>query len=129
MPDRQARIYQDVVAEVRSHSAPESFIYATADCPEIYFLADRGNPTRTFYDFFDADFQADPAGRAQRILAMLDEREIKVVVLRWSGEFSGELSAELVASLQTRFPQAKHFWYYPQTAQQSLPDFTVAWRE
>jgi hypothetical protein len=129
VPARQAKIYQDVVAEVRSHSAPESFIYATADCPEIYFLADRGNPTRTFYDFFDADFQTDPAGRAQRILAMLDEREIKVVVLRWSGEFSGELSPQLVASLQVRFPQAKHFWYYPQTAQQSLPDFTVAWRE
>ncbi len=127
--DRRARLYQDVVAEIRRHSDTGAFIYATADCPEIYFLSDRANPTRTFYDVFESDFQADPPGRVRRILAILDERNVKVVVLRWSGEFSGELSTELVQALQVRFPAGKHFGYFPETPARSPPVFTVAWRE
>jgi hypothetical protein len=129
VPDREAETYQDIVAEVQRHSEPGSFIYATADCPEMYFLANRANPTRTFYDFFDEDFQADPSGRAQRILSLLDERDVKVVVLRWSGEFSGTLAVELVHGLQGRFPHGKHFWCYARAGSGSPPDFTVAWRE
>ena len=129
VPFFEANVYSPLVEEVQKHSKENSFIYATADCPEVYFLCNRRNPTRTIYDFFDPDFQSDPAGRMDRLIAMLDEKEIKVVVLHWTAEFSGVPAKELVAAIQSRFTSSSHYRFFPQDDSQVNPDFSVVWRE
>lgn len=124
-----APVYQGIVRRVQLQSEQGQPIYASADCPEIYFLCNRRNPTRTIYDFFDADFQSDPRGRAERLLAIIDREQIKVVVMRWRAEFSGPPPPLLVQGLKLRFPQAEHYSFFPNDPNQNQPDFSVMWRD
>lgn len=64
-----AEQYDQLVQAVRELTPEGEFIYAAPDCPEVYFLADRRNPTPTMFDFFDQ--QPD---RADRILELLDDK-------------------------------------------------------
>lgn len=59
----------------------------------VYQLGAR-NPTPTFYDFFDLDYKV-PAQRAVRLLALLDEKEVRVVVINLAPEFSSPIAAPL----------------------------------
>lgn len=90
--------YERLVAELRAH-ASGGFMYATPDCPEVYFLSGLRNPTRTTFDFFD-----EPAGRTARILDALEEHHVQVVALNRRPSFSGEVPADLAAALAGRFP-------------------------
>jgi hypothetical protein len=67
-----AALYQELVAEIHRHTVHGDYIYVTADAPEVYFLAGRRNPTRTFYDFFDSDFAGDTSARTERIMRTLE---------------------------------------------------------
>ena len=116
VPRDHALVYPVVVEKVQAHSASGDPIYAAPDCPEIYFLADRENPTRTMYDFFDAD-QDEPAARRARVLARLEERAVNVVVVRAKGEFSGPIEPGLASELERRFPAAR-----------TVGNYTVRWR-
>lgn len=129
MPQSQADLYERVIAEVTAHSAAGDFIYATVDCPEIYFLAGRKNPTRTFYDFFEPDFESEPAKRIPKIAMMLDQSKVDVIVFHWQGEFSGAISFELAGSLAEQYPNVKHFVRNPSTQPDDQPVFSVAWRD
>lgn len=113
-----AERYREVVSQVTAHSAEGSYIYASPDSPEVYFLAGRRNPTRTFFEIFDPDLVSDPAGRDRRILDVLEERQVDVVVLRRVTEFTRGLSRSLVAELLKRYPRRL-----------DLPAFLVLWRE
>ncbi len=124
----QADLYQQVIEEIQKHSRDGDTIYATADCPEIYFLAARRNPTRSFYDFFEYDFDGPPQARVRRILKLLDEANVEVVVIHWTPEFSGTPSDLLVDTLAERFPQVRHFYRGQVDPNQSAPTFSVAWR-
>jgi hypothetical protein len=75
-------------------------IYAAPDCPEVYFLANRRNPTRTMYDIFDTR-----EGREPLILEMLEKQRVRAVVVNMRAEFSGPLSAGFLAELERIFPQ------------------------
>ncbi len=112
-----APAYERLVAEVQRHSAAGAFIYATPDCPQVYFLAERRNPTRTLFDFFDDDYFDGPA-RGERLLALLDARDVDVVVFNRSPQFSDRISANLVQGVFTRFPHRL-----------DVPPFSVHWRE
>lgn len=121
----EADLYRRLVAAVRTHSAEGDYIYATPDAPQVYFLAGRRNPTRTFFDFFDADYADQPARRA-RLLALLEERDVPVVVINYQAEFSRTYDPELVRALVARYPHqqrvAMDVWPGPAT-------FTVRWRD
>jgi len=82
--------------QARSHSR---FIYVTPDAPEVYFLANKENPTRTLFDFFD-----DPVGRDERILRSISDHQVQVVVLNLAADFSGQVPRALHDSLAHRFP-------------------------
>ena len=125
----QSRLYTRVVSAVQKYSKKGSSIYATADCPEIYFLADRKNPTRSFYDFFEPDFAGEPSLRVKRIKQLLDENEIEVVVLHWNGEFSGRVPMDFAEMVATNFPNVEHFVRQTKMGVQADPAFSVAWRE
>lgn len=112
------RVYDDVKAEydgvlalVRQH-ARSPYIYAGPDSPELYFLAERRNPTKTLFDIFD-----DPDGRTARILAAIEAKDVDVVVLNTRPEFSPHAPLDLMQGLGDRFPS----W-------QQVGHFNVGWR-
>ncbi len=107
------REYEAVVSAIRRQSNPGDYIYAAPDCPEIYFLTNRRNPTPTMFDFFD-----DQTDREQRILQLLDDKRVGLVVLNEHPYFSKTISREMEARLLQRFPQ-----------RQKLGRFTIARRE
>lgn len=129
VPAFDAQVYQGIVRRVQQESEPDDPILAMSDCPEVYFLCDRKNLTRTIYDFFDSDFEADQTVRTQRLIRMIDEHFIKVVVLRWKAEFSGPPDPELVRAIKARFKQVEDFWVFPDPNDNSHPDFSVFWRK
>ncbi|HET9603820.1 MAG TPA: hypothetical protein VFO96_05980 [Gemmatimonadales bacterium] len=103
--------YENLVRLIRAH-ARGRFIYATADCPEFYFLSGYRNPTRTLFDFFD-----DPRGRTARILKALDGDGVTVVVINSLPYFSGPVPEPLAVALARKFP-----------ADSTIGHFTVRWR-
>ena len=95
---RDKTTYETLIGGVDRLSSPGAFIYATPDCPEVYFLSDRRNPTETMYDFFDQS-----TGRTERLLRLLDERAIEVVVINMKKRFS-PIDPGLVEEVAKRFP-------------------------
>jgi len=111
-PDEK-RIYEQVVADIAAHSAPGDAIWAGPDSPDIYFLAERRNPTRTFYELF-----LDPETLGPRLLATLDEADVNVIVINRFPDFS-RLPPELLPELRARFPHAAdREWYEVRWRQQ-----------
>ncbi len=113
-----AEIYRRLVSQIDLHSLPGDSIYASQDCPEVYFLSGRKNPTRTLFDFFDSDFQSNPRGRNTRILKMIEELKINLVVVHWHGDFSGWINHDYLKEIEARFPHRV-----------DLEIFTIFWRE
>lgn len=103
--------YEQLVAVLKARSGGE-YIYATPDCPEVYFLSGLKNPTRTLFDFFD-----DPAGRTDRILSALERYGVNVVAINELPSFSGAIEPDLAAALAGRFPHTT-----------GIGKFTVRWR-
>jgi hypothetical protein len=96
--DNEKYQFEEMISMVQRYAPPGAAIFATPDCPEVYFLADRPNPTRTMYDFFD-----DPEGREERLLEMIDREHIPVVVINREPLFSDRVSPEFTAALWQRF--------------------------
>jgi hypothetical protein len=82
-----------------SRHASSTYIYVTPDAPEVYFLSERENPTRTLFDFFD-----EPIGRDSRVLADIRAHGVTLVVINKKPAFSPRISALLYDSLTHRFP-------------------------
>jgi hypothetical protein len=113
-----AELYARLVNEIHLHAGPGTFIYATPDCPQVYFLSARRNPTRTLYDFFDQDVARDLTIRTRRILSVLEEKDVKVVVINWTPDFTTWIARDLLDALLTRFPY-----------ETALPRYSVRWRD
>lgn len=101
-----ARIYGRLVTEVQAHSRAGSYIYASPDCPEVYFLTERKNPTRVMFESLARDAGAPPGERRARILEELDRHHVDLVVLSLASEFSGPVEPGLEAALRARYPHA-----------------------
>lgn len=87
-----------MVDSLRAH-ARNRYLFATPDCPEVYFLTGLTNPTRTTFDFF-----ADTTGRTPRLLHIVDSLHISAAAInRWAA-FSGPPDPRLMAGLLQRFP-------------------------
>ena len=94
-----ARENAEVVSIVARY-ARGKYIYATPDCPQVYFLSGFRNPTRTLFDFMD-----DPEGRTQRILASIHAHDVNLVVINSAAGFSGAVPQDLRVDLEKEFPQ------------------------
>jgi hypothetical protein len=105
--------YPEVVEIIQRQSRPGDVIYAAPDCPEIYFLADRQNPTRTMYDFFDSS-----QSRVDTLLEILRRDDLHVVVVNGLPEFSSKFDKRLATEVKTRFPH-----------RQIIGRFLVAYRD
>jgi hypothetical protein len=96
-----ARNYQQAVALLSAHSPAAGYIYAAPDCPELYFLTGRGNPTPTLFDFFD-----DTTGRDARITNELEAHAVAAVAINTTPEFSRPVDPALSAMLRARYPDS-----------------------
>ena len=103
---------QMLVDVVRAHSH-NNYTFATPDCPEVYFLTGLSNPTSTMYDFFD-----DTTGRTDRLLRMLNTRQITAVTINRQPLFSGPPNPRFLAALAARYPDSAIVGRY-----------TVRWRD
>ena len=100
--DREsANVYRELILLIQEHAGTGE-IYATPDCPEVYFLAGYKNPTRTLFDFFD-----DRNGRTERIVNMIDSLAIRVVVLDLHPSFSDVVADDLRSAVAQRFPEKR----------------------
>jgi hypothetical protein len=103
--------YEDLVRLVRAHASGD-FIYASPDCPEVYYLAGFRNPTRTLFEFLD-----DPSGRTAPVLKLVDSLAINVVVINSMPNFSGPMPKPLEVALVAKYPHHSR-----------VGQFTVRWR-
>jgi len=101
----------DLVNLVDQH-ARGKYIYATPDCPQVYFLSGFRNPTRTLFDFLD-----EQPGRTQRILAAIHARNVNLVVINLAPDFSGPVPQDLREVLEREFPE-----------QALTPNYEVRWK-
>jgi len=104
--------YQQLIPEIQAHAGTSNFIYAAPDCPEIYFLAGKQNPTRALFDFF-----ADPITLKATVMQAIEAHNVQVVAIYYEPKFSGRMSNDLLSALVVRFPNGKRFG-----------DFEVRWR-
>jgi hypothetical protein len=104
--------YGALVALVHRHRRGRA-IYAAPDCPEVYFLTGSRNPTRSFYEIFDAA-PIDPVG----VEHLLAADGINLAVVCRTPPFSAPLSAPVQATLARALPQSVQ-----------LDHFQVRWAE
>jgi len=104
--------YETLVRTVLAHAHSE-YIYASPDCPEVYFLSGLRNPTRTLSELYD-----DSTGRTQRILRAIDQHEVSVVALNQTPLVGRAVPQELEQGLDLRFPN----WT-------RIGKFIVRWRD
>ncbi len=113
---KQASEYEQLIPAVLAH-AHGPFVYCTPDCPSVYFLSRKRNPTRTIYDFLDPDY-FDPLGRTNRILQTLTVYHVHAAVLAPIEQAnSGVVAPCLRAALDARFPNSA-----------TVGKFEVRWR-
>jgi hypothetical protein len=110
--DQQAQVYNRLVPLV-TQVANGGALYASPDCPEVYFLTGLPNPTRTIYEFL-----SEPRATTADLLTLLAARHVTVVVINTTPEFSGQMPADLRAALRVRYP-----------ATTSVGPFEVRWLE
>ena len=113
VPERIGVYYGKLLRTIEDHSAEGSYIYAAPDCPEVYFLSGRKNPTRSMYQLFD-----ESPKRTEGVLDLIDRHDIKVVVINDHPEFSPTISDELRDALKARFLFSKEVFR-----------FTILWRD
>jgi len=97
--DADAKENTDLVKVVAQH-ARGNYIYASPDCPQVYFLSGFRNPTRSMFDFLD-----EPTGRTQRILDAIHTRDVNLVVINLAPGFSGPVPQDLRETLDREFPE------------------------
>jgi hypothetical protein len=111
--DVDKALYGRMIDLIREHRGSTDYMYATPDCPEVYFLAGMRNPTRAIFDFLSRS-KNEPA----KLLELLKAKNVNVVAINERPYFSGVLSPKLRALLMDRFPFSV-----------DLGQFTVRWKE
>ncbi len=108
-----AEEYARLIPLIQQHATGD-YIYAAPDCPEVYFLSGKRNPTRSLFDFFDQD----STNRNQRILGTLDKNHVNVVTILTETYFSPPMNSGLLRELSVRYPNAE-----------VVGSFQVRWRQ
>lgn len=119
-----ARVYQELVSLICAHTLDGQFIYAAPDCPEVYFLSGRGNPTRTFYELFDQS----AGGRRVGAPALRYTPYVDLVVVNHAPAFTPPLDDTTLAALRAQYPHQRVLYGSRRPGVEATPRFTVLWR-
>jgi hypothetical protein len=120
----EAAAYRDLVAAIHAHSEPGSRIFATPDCPEVYFLSTRRNPTGVMYEFFRPELLSDHC----TLLQMLDEDNVNVVVVNGYPGFSQRVDSRLLAAIGQRYDHMQPILMDVGSGNPPVERFRVYWR-
>jgi hypothetical protein len=77
------------------------YVYAGPDAPELYFLADRENPTRALFDFLDDTHSA----RGKNLLLTLKAHGVTAIAINYGPGFSPQLESSTIRALRAMYPQ------------------------
>jgi hypothetical protein len=95
---RYARTYDDLSAIIKKHARGE-YIFATPNCPEVYFLNGFRDATATLFRT-----TYDPSEVTQVVMGALREHDVNLVVLNGNPWYSGPISSDLRTALEREFP-------------------------
>lgn len=110
VPASEALEYLELV-ETLTEVATGPFVYAAPDAAEVSFLSGLQNPTRSLFEVFE-----EQESRTERTMAILEDRDVNVVVLNSRPRFS-TLPPDLIAALIDAYPM-----------QRQIGRFVVRWR-
>ena len=95
----EAAATRRIVALLRRHSRG-SYIFAGPDMPQVYFLTDRDNPTRSLFDFLDTTDSA----RGSTLLRTLREKRVSAIAVNTAPIHSDPLDSTTSRRLATMYP-------------------------
>jgi hypothetical protein len=95
---RYAHTYDDLSAIIKEHARGE-YIFATPNCPEVYFLTGFRDATATMFRT-----TYDPSEVTQVVMAALREHDVNLVVVNDIPWYSEPISLDLRAALEREFP-------------------------
>ncbi|MHB1297053.1 MAG: hypothetical protein ACYC0B_00875 [Gemmatimonadaceae bacterium] len=107
----EAVVYERLIPLVTEIAAGRT-IWAGPDAPEIYFLSELPNRTRTLFDFLDP-----AASMTTELVARLDALGVAVIVLKLQPPFSPAPTAAAIEALRGVFPNER-----------VMTGFLVLWR-
>jgi hypothetical protein len=113
VPRADLLAFHSAIALIQQHTPPNGYTYAGPDAPLIYFLADRRDPRRALYDFFD-----DPAAHDSAVLQSIDAHDVSAVAINTAETFSPPMDSTLRLALRARFPDSTY-----------IEPFIVRWRD
>ncbi len=120
-----ARVYQRLVRLIARHTSEGEPIYAGPDCPEVYFLADRPNPTRTMYEVFNSESES----RTNRLIELIEGHSLRVAVIHHRPAFSEPVDDRLLSYLREHFPFHKEIDRSGIYGKERPLKFTVFWSD
>lgn len=100
--ERDADVYEPLVSTIQRHSQLEDYVLAFPDCPEVYFLAERKNRSRTLFDVFDAK----KGSRIEQLTAAEQPRP-KVLVINGEPKHSRKLTEKESDQLRQLYRQCE----------------------
>ncbi len=106
-----AVVYERLIPVVKELGVDRR-LWAGPDAPEVYFLSDLPNHTRSLFDFLDVE-----STNSVSFIDRLDSLNISLVVLKLQPPFSAAPTDDMRAALQERFPNV-----------QAMPGFVLFWR-
>ena len=98
-PSGRRKEYFALLSEIRTRVPAGEYVFATPDCPEVYFLSGVRNPTRDLYEFLGGP----PRGK-EETLALIERHRIRLIVINREPHFSGPIDSALEMALESRFP-------------------------
>jgi hypothetical protein len=107
-----ASTYERLIPFIQQR-ATRGGLYVGPDCPQIYFLSELDNPTRSLFDFFEADYED-----SGRILRIVNQLSIQVVVINNKPSFSAPIASGVRLDLYKLFPR-----------RETIGEFDVLWRD
>jgi hypothetical protein len=93
-----SELYRRLVMVIQARAVGR-YIYAGPDAPEVYFLADRRNPTRWQFEFLERGSAQD-----RQLLQALRSHEVSLVVLNHRPSFSPPWDSDVRTALARRYP-------------------------
>lgn len=98
--------YRAIVQTINAHIA-SGWLAAGPDCPEMFFLTSRFNPSGVMYEFM-----ARPGSPGRAIYDFEGWRGATVIVINHSPDFSQPLAPELITRLRGEFPHGTQILWF-----------------
>jgi hypothetical protein len=101
IPPDEAFEYLGLVSAIRTRIRTGEYLYATPDCPEVYFLSGTRNPSGDLYEFL-----RHPRRSVTDTLELIEHHHINLIVINRAPHFSGPVDPALETALESRFPHS-----------------------